>query len=238
MIKVCPRCGISKPVSQFSESRKNRMRLGRFSYCKSCRRAKYQELKSTPKITVASKQCRSCLLVKDAHDFVPHAEYKDGLTNICRKCTTEKAAQRRAENRDKYRESASKASQKWRQANRDVAKNTNLLWYYSITLEQFNAILREQDYKCAVCGTANPNRNQWVVDHDHSCCAGKKSCGRCVRGILCQFCNRALGQIRDNRSAVIKLLQYLDNPPARSIIPFDNRDLPQTPSDDRMQSIA
>jgi len=30
------------------------------------------------------------------------------------------------------------------------------------------------------------------VDHDHNCCNGVKSCGKCVRGIICNRCNKAV----------------------------------------------
>lgn len=31
-----------------------------------------------------------------------------------------------------------------------------------------------------------------AVDHDHACCPGKTSCGKCVRGLAHKFCNHAI----------------------------------------------
>lgn len=38
------------------------------------------------------------------------------------------------------------------------------------------------------------------VDHDHKCCPGQYSCGKCIIGLLCRNCNAMLGQYQKVRS--------------------------------------
>lgn len=63
---------------------------------------------------------------------------------------------------------------------------------YNITAYEYRQLLRLQGGGCALCGvTECPTGNRMAVDHDHSCCpTPNKSCGLCVRGILCGGCNR------------------------------------------------
>lgn len=73
------------------------------------------------------------------------------------------------------------------------------LWQYRLTVQEYEAILMNQNGLCAICKTNEPGGrwNIWNVDHDHKCCPGKKSCGKCVRGLLCQTCNVILGMLED-----------------------------------------
>lgn len=86
-----------------------------------------------------------------------------------------------------------------------------------ITEERFNEMLEAQGHACAMChepfGDAFPQ-----FDHDHNCCepdltGHAKSCGKCVRGLLCFRCNTALGYI-EMYGAVAKA--YLDQVALRS----------------------
>lgn len=73
---------------------------------------------------------------------------------------------------------------------------------YGVTREDFENLLAAQGGRCGICGTDDPGRT-WCVDHDHSCCPTKaKSCGKCVRGILCFVCNVHLGWFENNSPSV------------------------------------
>ena len=59
---------------------------------------------------------------------------------------------------------------------------------------------------CVVCGT---DEVQLSVDHDHSCCPGVRSCGKCVRGPLCQPCNLLLAAVDRTGLTVEELARSL-----------------------------
>jgi hypothetical protein len=67
---------------------------------------------------------------------------------------------------------------------------------YSLTVDVLERMKIDQWWRCAICQELT---DQLAVDHDHSCCPTKtRSCGKCVRGLLCRNCNLALGYLRDN----------------------------------------
>lgn len=80
---------------------------------------------------------------------------------------------------------------------------------YNITMDQYQSMLSSQGGVCAICKRLQTDQ-YYAVDHDHSCCAGKKSCGRCVRGLLCKSCNSGLGCFRDNLVSLRAATSYLE----------------------------
>jgi hypothetical protein len=79
---------------------------------------------------------------------------------------------------------------------------------YKLSPEDFTAKMLEQNSRCAIC------RNEFVktpnVDHDSNCCPDKmKTCGKCVRGILCGDCNRALGLFDHDLERLQAAIDYL-----------------------------
>lgn len=75
---------------------------------------------------------------------------------------------------------------------------------WKLTREQWEALAKDG---CMICGFKG---KRLAVDHDHSCCPGKTSCGRCVRGILCFQHNIGLGYFQDNPETLQKAQKYLE----------------------------
>ena len=71
---------------------------------------------------------------------------------------------------------------------------------YGITRKHFDAILKAQDYKCAICEKEITDQEPHI-DHDHFT--------GIVRGLLCGKCNIALGLFNDNPDLLNKAVQYL-----------------------------
>ncbi len=84
---------------------------------------------------------------------------------------------------------------------------------YGLTEKQFAALLATQGGKCKICRKV---ATKWNVDHDHACCAGRNTCGNCIRGILCSGCNSGLGYFGDSVDVLRSAISYLINNAPRS----------------------
>lgn len=83
---------------------------------------------------------------------------------------------------------------------KDYFKDRMLYKRYKINLLKYNEILKEQDYKCAICGIPECNLTiSMAVDHNHE--TGN------IRGLVCNSCNKGIGLFKDN----IELLQFAIN---------------------------
>jgi hypothetical protein len=87
-------------------------------------------------------------------------------------------------------------------------KNKSLLAKFNITLDQYEEISALQGHVCAICKKPetliNPRSGKTrrlSVDHDHA--TGK------IRGLLCDKCNRGLGQFDDNPDFLLNAHNYI-----------------------------
>jgi Autographiviridae endonuclease VII len=92
---------------------------------------------------------------------------------------------------------------------RELEKDYQLQYKFGISLQEYNEMLEAQGHCCAICGKADgtdlhagDRTKQLGVDHDHR--TGM------VRGLLCNDCNRAIGQLKDSAAVVRKAADYMD----------------------------
>lgn len=82
----------------------------------------------------------------------------------------------------------------------------NLWSIWRMTPEDYLAIRRKQDNKCACCGDLlSDNSVQVHLDH----WPGTDKCRETVRGIICSGCNRGLGCFNDNVEKLQRAANYL-----------------------------
>lgn len=162
----------------------------------------------------------------------PTARYRDGRTGTgagyqahklageqpCEACRVASAAQRKTWKKPERRTSQERAAERaaWRASalGRDplMDRRANLRDKFGLSLEDYDRMLAEQGGGCAICGTtqAGGRHNTFFpVDHDHACCPGKKSCGKCLRGLLCAKCNLGLGAFDDDPDRLMAAVAYL-----------------------------
>jgi Recombination endonuclease VII len=80
---------------------------------------------------------------------------------------------------------------------------------HKLNPEQYQALVDKQNNTC-VCGRVFGTTWSTVprIDHDHACCPQSlKSCGKCIRGLLCNRCNRVLGFYRNEPELIPEYLK-------------------------------
>lgn len=81
---------------------------------------------------------------------------------------------------------------------------------YGLNVGEYEQMLAQQGGVCAICGGINSNGYRLSIDHDHTCCPGNGSCGRCVRGLLCSRCNFAVGHMDDSPNRLRAAADYIE----------------------------
>jgi len=85
---------------------------------------------------------------------------------------------------------------------RDRHRRTRAARLYGLPPDEWDALRREQDGRCAICRDPLEMFKRTHVDHCHAT-------GR-VRGLLCHHCNRGLGCARDSPALLRLMAAYLE----------------------------
>lgn len=166
------------------------------------------------------KTCARCKQLLPYDSFPPNSRLKSGLHSYCHPCRKAKNADRAKNTRSTTRAhkpctscertlnvskfmSNVNSSDGLRSRCRDCSSSYQTLRKYKLTPEQYAELVKNG---CHICGT----HDRLHVDHDHTCCPGQTTCGKCVRGILCEKHNQGLGCFQDDRDSLRAAIEYLN----------------------------
>ena len=174
------------------------------------------------------KFCSKCQETKEYSEFYKQTNTKDGYHCWCKKCRSEYDS-KKYDTKRKYPkityndkgERQCRSCSGWfkpqeRNKNRTYCYECrskmgllNNLSKYKMTPEQYIGMYEAQNGLCAICQRPETKRKRLAVDHDHSCCPGVNTCGKCVRGLICQRCNMGMGAMDDNPEILLAAYRYL-----------------------------
>jgi hypothetical protein len=66
---------------------------------------------------------------------------------------------------------------------------------YKKSNQDYEETLAAQDGHCFLCPEREYEKRRLCWDHDHDCCPGYLTCGKCVRALLCMGCNRDISVV-------------------------------------------
>lgn len=174
-MKMCTKCNTNKPLDDFPKSSSSKD--GKHSYCKRCMVKQRMEKYEYKKDRMRKTSThKECRVCRE---LKPHSEYKK-------------------------RGDRSNRSETYCMDCRKYLGTERVLARYQMTVDDYASMLKKQNFVCAICKKEDDNK-RLAVDHDHACCEGNTSCGKCVRALLCSRCNKTLGMVKDD----IKLLQSM-----------------------------
>jgi hypothetical protein len=136
-----------------------------------------------------TKICSKCGELKDITLFAKGGKYADGRRNYCKKCHSSYVTAYIKDN--PLKRSKQNPKRKFKR--------------HGLSEEKYLNIFNLYDGKCHAC----QDRAAINIDHDHLCCPGPYSCGKCVRGVLCNQCNTALGLMNDDVKKINNLIKYI-----------------------------
>ncbi|MFE3031582.1 endonuclease domain-containing protein [Streptomyces canus] len=155
---------------------------------------------------MTTKTCSHCGEEKPVERFPLRADQADGLHFWCMSCKREKdraySARYRAADPERKRASAIAYQRRNRQTVSEAARR----YKYGLSSAEIAALIEAQGGGCALCRL--PLGDSFHVDHDHACCPGSKTCGECIRGVLCRRCNIGLGQFNDDPDLLAAAAAY------------------------------
>lgn len=139
---------------------------------------------------LTSKKCGTCGEEKPLAEFGTYMDnrrkYGPYYNSNCKKCSVQRAKSYRSNLPSEVRVEREKWTRIWKT--------------YRLRKNEYLELIADG---CEVCGS----KEKLCIDHDHSCCPGRYTCGRCIRGVLCSRHNAAEGMF-ESIEEIASLLAY------------------------------
>ena len=135
-----------------------------------------------------TKRCTACLEIKDYSEFGVNKSVRDGMMRQCKRCNNKRV-------------------NAYNKVNKKPSRPAYIR--HNLTIEKYESMLVDGLAVCEICKVTEVDGVGKVIDHDHTCCPHAHSCGECVRGILCNHCNQALGLFREDVDRLRAAVLYL-----------------------------
>jgi hypothetical protein len=147
-----------------------------------------------------SRVCTKCGIEKSLYDFYKTTKNRLGLRTECKECTNKS-------NRSWYKTVSEENGERLKN-HRKSGMKTRLKLNFDLTLEQYEELLKSQNYECAVCQRHVDDLNKrMAVDHAHVDSDYYKADE--IRGLLCEDCNLRLIGDRVNPEIFMRAANYL-----------------------------
>jgi hypothetical protein len=131
------------------------------------------------------KKCNLCNLDKLLESYNKCDLKKSKIRGECKECQRNTRKKYSINNYNPQKEYLRKATQ-----------------MYKITEKEYTSLYKKSNGCCFVCKIPENNfKRRLHLDHDHL--TGK------VRGLLCKNCNNALGNVKDSKEILKRLIEYL-----------------------------
>jgi hypothetical protein len=160
------------------------------------------------------KKCPACERDLPLDAFSVDRSRKSGRTSRCRECNSKQNRAWYAANKDHkaaYYQANREEILRYYRDNRTRISATRRNHRYSMTDGEWDSLFIAQCGCCYLCGDPLPEDPAFVAtDHDHSCCPGSRSCGRCVRGLACVPCNTLIARANDDPERLLRIAVNLE----------------------------
>lgn len=161
------------------------------------------------------KICSECKIEKNFHCFGKDKYNKDGYCYACKECRNAQLREYNKKNPEirkkindsfiDYRKEYYSDEERKRKYKSNCLKRT-----FGIDIDEYEKMLSNQSGVCKICNNvetakpSNSNKTEKCLSVDHCHKTGK------IRGLLCSFCNAALGMAKENKEILARMILYLE----------------------------